>query len=76
LDPTERKLTIKGLQEQLALLKVACNNYSKEFDEARLHQDRQSLIARRWDKALKESRALQFVLDSLEIEEREPKSDR
>ena len=76
MDPTDRKLTIKGLQEQLALLKIACNNYSKEVDEARLHQDRQSLIARRWDKALKESRALQFVLDSLEIEEREPKSDR
>ena len=76
MDPTDRKLTIKGLQEQLALLKIACNNYSREFDEARLDQDRQSLIARRWDKALKDSRALQSILDGLEIEEREPKSDR
>lgn len=73
MDSAERKLTIKNLQERLAPLKIACNNYSKEFDEAKLDQERQSLIAHQWDAALKESRTLQFVLDALEIEEREYK---
>ena len=71
MDLAGRKLTIRSLQEQLALLKIACDNFSKEFDEAKLDQERQSLIARQWDAALRESRSLQFVLNALEIEERE-----
>ncbi len=71
MEPAERKLTIKTLQGKLAALKIACDSFSKEFDQETSNRAKQALAAERWDSALKESRALQFVLDCLEREERE-----
>lgn len=71
MDPAERKLTIKTLQGQLALLKIACDSLSREFDQETSNRAKQALAAERWGGALNERRALQFVLDCLEKEERE-----
>ncbi len=69
MKPAERKLAIKALQGQLAELKIACDGYAKEFEEEAMNRKEQSLIAHRWDIALKERRTLKFVLDCLELEE-------
>ena len=69
MDPADRKLTIKTLQERLAQLKFACDGFSKELNQESSNPAQQALVANQWDAALKERRALQFVLDSLELEE-------
>lgn len=71
MDPAARKLTIQTLKGRVALLKIACDSYSKEFNEETLNQEQLSLISRQWDFALKEMHSLQFMLESLELEERE-----
>jgi len=63
LEQAERKLTLKTLQGQLALLKIACDGFSREFDEETSDREQQARVANKWDAALKECRALQFVLD-------------
>ncbi len=71
MDPAVRKLTIQTLRGRVALLKIACDSYSKEFNEGTLNQEQMSLISRQWDFALKEMHSLQFMLESLELGERE-----
>jgi hypothetical protein len=68
LNPAERKLAIKALREQLDVLRIACEGYCREFDEETSNREQQSLLAHRWDVALKARRSLQFVLDCLELE--------
>lgn len=68
MKPAERKLAIKALREQLDVLRIACESYCREFDEEASNRVKQSLIAHRWDVALKARRSLQFVLDCLVVE--------
>jgi hypothetical protein len=71
METAVRKLTIKTLQDRIAMLKIVCNSYSMQFDDKKLDHEQKSQVARRWDAALKESRSLQSTLESLEKEERE-----
>lgn len=71
MDRAARKLTIQTLKGRVALLKIVCDSYSKEFNEETLNQEQKSLINLRWDIALKEMHSLQLMLESLELDERE-----
>jgi hypothetical protein len=69
--PAIRKLTIKSLHGQMEILKFVRDDCAMQFEDGKLDQGQKSVIAQRWDAALKESRSLLLTLDRLEQEERE-----
>jgi hypothetical protein len=66
-----RQLRIGIYKEQLAACNQDCAALSKELEKADLPQDQRLAIGHRWDEAMKESHALQFMLDRLKQEKRE-----
>jgi hypothetical protein len=71
MDQAVRDLRIKTYKEQLAACNQVCAALSKELDKADLPEDKRLAIGHRWDEAMKESNALQFLLDRLKQEKRE-----
>lgn len=71
MEQAVRQLRIQTYKEQLAACNGVCAALSKELDKADLLEDQRLAIGHRWDEAMKESHALQFMLDRLEQGKRE-----
>ena len=65
---------IQILKAQLDVCQLVCASLAKELHTARLTSEQKAALARRWDKALKESRGLQRAIDMLEGQETETMS--
>ena len=70
MESVTRSLRIQTYKEQVASCNEVCEALSKELDNAELSEDERLAIGHRWKEAMKESHALQFMLDHLEEEEK------
>jgi hypothetical protein len=70
-----RKLTIQNYKEQVAANKLLCAALAGELRDGTLPFEQREAIAHRWEKALREGYAFQFMLDRLEQEEHEDTVD-
>lgn len=71
MDQAVRELRIRIYNEQLTACNDVCTALSKELDKADLPDDQRLSIGHRWDEAMKESHALQFMLDRLKQDRHE-----
>jgi hypothetical protein len=65
-----RKLRIHSLKEQLKVCENECESFAEDFDVATTF-DQKVAFAHRWERAIRETYAMQYLLDRLEREERE-----
>ena len=70
MDSVTRSLRIQTYKEQVVSCNEVCEALSKELDNTKLSEEERLAIGHRWEEAMKESRALQFMLDHLEEEEK------
>jgi hypothetical protein len=71
MDPATRKLMTETFKGRVALVRSTCAAHTKDLEKKTLPSDERSLIARRWDTALKEWRSLHFTLEQLQNAGRE-----
>jgi hypothetical protein len=71
LESVIRELRIHTLKTQLEVCQLVCASLAQELQAAYLTPEEKTALARRWDKALKESRNLQLAVDMLEGQETE-----
>jgi hypothetical protein len=71
LDSATRNLRIDTLKTQLEVCRLVCASLAKEIQVPYLTPEEKAALAHRWDKALKESRNLQFAIDTLQGQETE-----
>ncbi len=64
-----RNLRIQTLKSQLDVCHLVCATVANELRAADLAPEHRATLARRWDKALDESRGLQRAIDLLERQE-------
>ena len=70
MESVTRSLRIKTYKEQVASCNEVSEALSKELDNAELSEDERLAIGHRWEETMRESHALQFMLDHLEEEEK------
>jgi hypothetical protein len=64
-----RNLRIQTLKSQLDVCQFVCATVANELKAAELTLEKKASLARRWGKALVESRSLQHEIDRLERQE-------
>jgi hypothetical protein len=69
LDSETRGLRIRTLKTQLDVCLLVCSTLANELQAADLTPKHKTELARRWEKALKESQGLQLAIDTLEGQE-------
>jgi hypothetical protein len=69
MESATRNLRIHTLKSQMDVCQLVCATLANELQVADLTLEQKAALARRWDKALNESRGLQHALDMLERQE-------
>ena len=70
MESVTRSLRIQTYKKQVASCNEVSEALSKELDNAELSEDERLAIGHRWEEAMRECHALQFMLDHLEEEEK------
>lgn len=70
-----RKLKIRTMDAQVALCQLTCESLAKQFESQTLSEGERAKIGKRWDKILREKRALEFALDLLEKQQGQKNSE-
>jgi hypothetical protein len=74
LESVLRKLRIHSLKEQLETCRRECESFAEDFNVAGTFEQKVA-FARRWERAIKEAYAIEYLLDRMERKEQERNFD-